>query len=223
MKLLLILGSDDTSNLISRQLQPLGFEMIHYHHVLKAMDNVDEVDPQGIIISAADFPRHWKALTQFVRSEQSRSKKNCPIILLSNGKLSPESYTQAFYIGVNGIVNENLDNGEMERLKAILTRCAPAGKKRFGLLISNPGNNAIIPGTVKVISGSGLSFLPDHAAQMADISRSTILDNCSLRVGGSILSPVCRLAGRGPIASLQFISFPPGEYKILQKYLKTVF
>jgi hypothetical protein len=222
MKLLLILGSDDTSNLISRQLQPLGFEMIRYRHVLKAMDNVDEADPQGIIISAADFPRHWKALTQFVRSEKSRSKKNCPIILLSNGKLDPESYTQAFFIGVNGVVNENLDNGEMEKLKAILTRRSPPGKKRFGLLISNPENNVIIPGTVKVISGFGLSFLPAHAEQMAGMSRNAILNGCSLRAGGSILSPVCRLAGRGPIASLQFISFPPGEYKILKKYLKAV-
>jgi hypothetical protein len=232
MKLLLILGSDDTSDLISLHLKPLGFEMIRYRQVLKAMDNVDEADPAAIIISAGDFPRHWKALVQFVRSE--RSRENCPIVILHNGELSPEESNQAFHIGVNGIVNENLDGGELERLQSILTRYIPTKEKRrthrffnlagnhIGFLMSNPLDNVIIPGEVKNISTSGLSFLPVYSAMTKDITESTVLGGCSLRAGDNILSPVCRMVRGGRVISLEFISFPPDEYKILQNYLKAL-
>jgi hypothetical protein len=232
MKLLLVLGSDNAYDLISLHLKPLGFEPIHYRHVLKAMDNVDEVDPSAIIISASDFPRHWKVLVQFIRSE--RPKETCPIILLYNGKLPLEASSQAFYIGVSGIIDDSLDTKELDRLQTILTRYIPTEEKRktrrffnsdwnhFGFLISNPGDNAIIPGDVKNISISGLSFLPAYSAMMKDITLNMILNGCSLRAGDRILSPVCRLARTGRIVSIEFISFPSGEYKVLQGFLEAL-
>ncbi|GHV35870.1 hypothetical protein AGMMS49546_00090 [Spirochaetia bacterium] len=230
MKLLLVLGSDDIFELISLHLKPLGFETIRYRHVLKAMDNVDEVDPQAIIISASDFPRHWKILVQFIRSE--RSKEICPIILLCKGELPLEASTQAFYIGVSGIVDESLDTKEVERIQSIMTRYVPTeerrrfprffntGWNRFGLLISNPPDDVIIPGQIKTISASGISFLPVSSGSMKDITLNMILNGCSLRVGERILSPVCRLVRTGRIVSMEFISFPLDEYKVLQKYLE---
>ena len=68
MKLLLVLSSDETYNHISHFVKPLGFELIRYNHILKAMDNIDEIEPAAIIISARDFPRHWKIMVQFVRN-----------------------------------------------------------------------------------------------------------------------------------------------------------
>jgi hypothetical protein len=204
--------------------------MVRYNHVLKAMDNVDEVDPAAIIISAGDFPRHWKTLVQFVRSE--RSREACPIVILHSGNIPLESCIQAFYIGVSGMVDESLEGGEMARLQNILTRYIPTEEKRrtrrffnpagnhIGFLMSNPEDNVIIPGEVKNISVSGLAFLPVYAAQMADITTNTILSGCSLRAGGNILSPVCRLIRSGRVVSLEFVSFPTDEYRILQKYLK---
>jgi hypothetical protein len=75
-------------------VKPLGFELIRYHHVLKAMDNIDETDPSGIIISARDFPRHWKTMVQFVRSE--RPKDACPIIILKGENFPLEETSKAF-------------------------------------------------------------------------------------------------------------------------------
>jgi hypothetical protein len=232
MKLLLILESDDTCDLISLHLKPLGFEVLRYHQVLKAMDNVDEADPAAIIISAGDFPRHWKTLTQFVRSE--RSKKDCPIILLHNGELPLEESNQAFHIGVSGIIDESLDAKEMNRLQNILTRYVPTKEKRrarrffnvgenhFGFLVSNPLDDVIIPGNIKSISNTGLSFLPVSSAMTEDLNAGSILNGCSLRAGNSLLSPVCRLIRSGPVVSLEFISFPADEYKILQEYLEAL-
>jgi hypothetical protein len=68
MKLLLVLGSSDIYGQIADYVKDLGAEIIHYQHILKAMDNIDEIAPDGIIVSATDFPRHWKTLISFIRS-----------------------------------------------------------------------------------------------------------------------------------------------------------
>jgi hypothetical protein len=230
MKLLLAVGSDDTYDLISLYIRPLGFELIRYRHIIKAMDNVDEVDPAGVIISANDFPRHWKAMVQFIRSE--RSKEICPVILLTGKKFPLEATTQAFYIGVSGIVNETLAGPDLDRLQTIISRYIPVDDRRrsrrffttewtrFGLLISSPIDKTIIPGQVKNISVSGLSFSPAHSTLMKDINLHTILPQCSLRAGPMILSPCCRMTRTGRIVSLEFVSFPGDEQNMLEKYLE---
>jgi DNA-binding response OmpR family regulator len=233
MKLLLVLGSDESYDLISLYVKPLGFELIRYHHVLKAMDNVEEIDPSAIIISARDFPRHWKILVQFVRSQ--RSKEDCPIIILKREDFPLEESSKAFFLGVSGIITEALDvPEEIDRLQGILSRYIPVEEKRktrryhtgpwrrFGLFIVNPVDGAVISGEVKTISTAGLSFLPANPAMTRDLSLHMALPECSLRAGDTILSPVCRLVRTGRIISLEFASFPDGEQKTLEDYLEAL-
>jgi DNA-binding response OmpR family regulator len=230
MKLLLILGSDESAELIFRCVRPLGFEVIRYHHVLKAMDNVDEIDPAAIIISARDFPRHWKILVQFVRSQ--RPKESCPIIILKGDNFPLEESSQAFFLGVSGIVAEALNRPEeADRLQAILSRHIPLEEKwktrlhqvepekRFGLCIVNPVDETLICGSVEDVSATGLLFLPVNPALLRNLSLHVELPECSLRAGDAILSPVCRLAGGDPLVSLDFVSFPRDELAVLEKYL----
>jgi hypothetical protein len=233
MKLLLVLGSDDTYNLISLYVKPLGFELIRYHHVLKAMDNIDETDPSGIIISAKDFPRHWKTMVQFVRSE--RPKDACPIIILKGDSFPLEETSKAFFLGVSGIVSETLDNSsEVDRLQGILSRYMPVDEKRrarryhaenwqhFNFIFARPKDQILVTGEVKTISSGGLSFLPDHSNLMKDLNLNTELTECSLRAGNSILTPVCRLARTGRIVSMEFLSFQDDEQDVLDKYLESL-
>jgi hypothetical protein len=231
MKLLVILGSDESYAGISQCVKPLGFELIRYRHVLKAMDNVDEVDPAAIIISARDFPRHWKILVQFVRSQ--RSKEACPIIILRGENFPLEESSRAFFLGVSGIVTEALENPEeIDRLQGILSRYIPVEEKRKAhrfhiepgsqceFLMVDPVNQSIIPGDVKTISITGISFSPVNSSMTKDIVLGMELPETSLRLGSEILSPVCRLARTGRIISLEFASFPEGEQGILEDYLE---
>ena len=229
MKLLLVLGSDESFNHIARCAPP-GFELIRYRQVLKAMDNVDEIDPQLIIVSARDFPRHWKILVQFVRSR--RSKEQCPVVILKPDNFSQEETAKALFLGVNGLVNETLDSAEQGRLKNILSRHAGKDEEqetgvinaepsyRIAFLAVNPSSGAIINGEVKTISPWGLTFLPADASLIGDLNVDTELPECSLRVGGSILSPICKLTGAGGIISIDFLLFPVGERKILEQYVE---
>jgi hypothetical protein len=231
MKLLLVLASDDTFNNVSLFLKPLGFELIRYRHVLKAMDNIDEVDPTGILISANDFPRHWKTLVQFVRAE--RPKSECPIVLLKGEKFPMEETNKALHLEVNGIVLESLkDSMEIDQIQSILARYVPVDDKRknrrfrteswarMGFMFSNPVDEKIITGTVKTVSNTGLSFEPDHPVLIKDLKMDAEIPGCSFRAGSAILSPACALRRTGKIISLEFLSFPGDEKETLEAYLE---
>jgi len=231
MKLLLVLGSDDNFDVISRSIPPLGFEIIRYRHVLKAMDNMDEVNPSAILVSARDFPRHWKILVQFVRSE--RSKESCPILLLKGGTFSTEETSKAFFLGVSGVLDDALENPEkLDRLQNILGRYVPVHEKRkhhrymvepwhrVGFLVANFSGKSIVSGSVQNISVGGLSFCPASPEPPGDDAFNKRFTECSLRVGDAILSPICRIVRIGQVISMEFVSFPKGEHRILEQYLE---
>ena len=231
MKLLLVLGSNDNYDIISKNLMSLGFELIRYRHVLKAMDNIDEICPSSIIISARDFPRHWKIFVQFVRNEYS--KEVCPIIVLKGSNFSAEETSKAFFLGVSGIVDDSLSNPEeIDRLQNILSRYVPVTEKRnfhryfvepwhrVNFIITNIAGKSIITGEVKTISLGGLSFIPSVSVELGGSALFHEYDECSLRIGDAILSPVCRLVRIGDILSLEFIYFPKDERHLLDQFLE---
>ena len=231
MKLLLVLGSDDNYDAFTQTVAPLGFELIRYRHVLKAMDNIDEVDPSAIVISARDFPRHWKILVQFVRNE--RSKEICPIIILKGDSFSAEETSKAFFLGVNGVISETLEREEeIYRLENILGSSVSEKKQkqqffaepwhRIGLLIADLSGRSFVIGDVKTISSNGLSFIPE-APPIQTVQLNKELKECSLRVGDAILSPVCRVTGTEKNISLEFTSFPADEQQTLDRYLEETF
>jgi hypothetical protein len=233
MKLLLVMDSDESYNLISLNIKPLGFELIRYRHAVKAMDNIDEIDPRAIVISARDFPRHWKTMVQFFRSERSRDE--CPIIILTGEEFSVEERSKASLLGVSGTVSENLDDPvEIERFHGIISRYLPVEEKRrsrrfhvepchrFGFVFARPHDRVLVTGEVKDISSGGLSFRLDNSTLIKDIRLNTELEDCSLRVGDKFLDPVCRFARTGRIISLEFISFNEGEEVALKMYLDSL-
>jgi hypothetical protein len=229
MKLLLVLGSDDNYDAFTQTVAPLGFELIRCRHVLKAMDNIDEIDPAAIVISARDFPRHWKILTQFVRNE--RSKEVCPIIILKGDSFSAEETSKAFFLGVNGVISDTLEREEeIYRLENILGSPVPEQEQQFfvepwhriGLLIAGLSDKTFVIGDVKTISTNGLSFIPE-APPVRTAQLNKELKECSLRAGDAILSPVCRVTSAKKNISLEFVSFPADEQQTLVRYLEETF
>ena len=231
MKLLLVLGSNGNFEIISKNLKPLGFELIRYRHVLKAIDNIDEISPSAIIISARDFPRHWKILVQFVRNEYS--KETCPIIVLKGSNFSAEETSKAFFLGVNGVVDDSLSNPEeIDRLQNILSRYMQVNEKRnyqryfvepwhrVSFITSDLAGKSIVTGDVKTISSGGLSFVPASPLDLDDTAFSREYNECSLRIGDAIISPVCRLVRISNMLSFEFIYLSKIERRSLDQYLE---
>jgi DNA-binding response OmpR family regulator len=122
MKLMVICASLESLGGIAEGARlSIPFEIIHYSQALKAMDNIEEINPDAIIINACDFPRHWKTIVQFVRQE--RSRKGCPVIVLHGDTFTAEDADKAYVIGVNAMVPESLPPREKTgRIQGILNR-----------------------------------------------------------------------------------------------------
>ena len=234
MKLLLVLGSDDHYGAIVANTKVQGCDLIRYRHVLKAMDNIDEVNHSAIIISARDFPMHWKLLVQFIRSE--RSIDLCPIIILKGERFGAEETSKAFFLGVNGVMAETLDNVEdIARFKKILglpcNGSRTAGERSFaiepwhnvGLLVADLCGRSIITGNVTDISSENLRFTPIQSPSLDETVLHKDLFECSLRIGNVILSPVCRVSSIGEKILLDFVSFPEDERQLMRQHLQNLF
>jgi hypothetical protein len=197
------------------------------------MDNIEEIAPSVIIMSAQDFPRHWKPLVQFVR--YSHSKAECPIILLKGPAFSLEDASKAFFLGVGGIVSEDLTRpSEVHQLQRLLSRYVQLEEKRgapryhiedpgqAGFCGVNPVNRSLITGSVKTISATGISFQPEKTAALNALTENMELSECSLRIGEEIITPICRMARTKPDMSMEFIFLPDLDRILLDNYLESL-
>jgi hypothetical protein len=228
MKLMLTLGTGAIYTKLDEILKSLAVETIVYRHIQKAMDNVEEIDPDVIIIDAGAFPRHWKSFIQFIR-ETGRGK-HCPVILIQGNTFSPADKNKAVFLGVDAIVSESFTGkGDIANIQSIINASIPdgerklkiennAGKGRFGLLITHPITGVLLSGAVKTVSEDGLIFYPDLPALAETIPLRSELYACSFRAGDTILSPVLRLVKRDTSLYFAFVSFPGNEQVIFTNY-----
>ena len=68
MKAIIISDDSKTIEVLDKVLVEHNFDTIIYRWLLKALDNIEEIRPDLVIVSVSEYPRHWKTLTQFVAS-----------------------------------------------------------------------------------------------------------------------------------------------------------
>lgn len=217
MKALVIVEDDSVAEIVKYYLKPLGLDIIHYRDPIKALDNLEEIFPDAVIMSAKDFPRHWKAIVVDIRS--SRPKSACAVVLLKGDFFPFEEAAKAAYLGVNGVVKEDLaDKAELSRFQQVLKRYveiddsrvsdrhAPGPWDRLGFIFSHPVSLAPIAGVIETISSDGLSFVADQGALVADLEPGMLIDDASLRIDSDILAVRLRLVRNGKVMAFAFES-----------------
>jgi hypothetical protein len=230
MKLLLVSGSDELYGRILSVAGSAGFDIILYRDVLKAMDNIEELDPDTIVIGAADFPRHWKPLVHYARTVLPHRERR--FIVLVSESFSAQDKVKARFLGVTGFLNDSLKKSDgLERLKRALLPGDPVvkdaapqgaggrGSCRLALIFTNPDTGAFVTGKVKKISTFGLTFAPDHPYLVRNLAVGMVLPDCSLRAGDEILRPVCKIDRVSPLLSIRFDRFAESEKAVLKKCL----
>ncbi|MCF7929766.1 MAG: PilZ domain-containing protein [Spirochaetales bacterium] len=230
MKLLLVSERDEVRHDLIRHTRPLGFEFIHYRNPLKAMDNLDEIDPELIIFSAADFPRHWKPMLTMLRRDKNKNETAC--VILKGDNFPFEEAAKAIHLGANGIIHQDLDRQEeVDRFIEILERYLkvddgrdsfryrPRPYDRIEFIFSNPDTMRLVPGALIDISLTGANFRPNDPALVDGIEEGTEIPHCSLRVGETISAVRCIVARTGRTMGLKFAEFESGDEDVLRKYL----
>jgi hypothetical protein len=121
VKLLLVAAGDEAVQALGDRLAPLGYTVEHSAEPVRAIANLDDIDPQAILFSAADFPRHWKAMLKVVRERWDR--KQLPFVVAAPADLEIEEAAKAAHLGANGIVGaEPARAEELSRIEMILRR-----------------------------------------------------------------------------------------------------
>ena len=68
MKALIISEDEKVYSTLDELLKNAKYDTIIYKWLLKALDNIEEIRPDLIVVSSSEYPRHWKTLVQFVKS-----------------------------------------------------------------------------------------------------------------------------------------------------------
>jgi hypothetical protein len=230
MKALLLIESDRIADIARFYLKPLGFEVIRYRNPVKAIDNLAEISPDALLVSARDFPRHWKILTGMLRAE--KSKDECVIVLLKGEAFPLEEAAKAAFLGVNGVVKDDLDDKrEQGRFQQLLKRyivvdedraadrILPSDWDRLDFIFSHPRSLAPISGRLEAISSTGFSFVPDSPALASDLSAGDLVEDCSMRVGPDIVDLACTVAHAGRVLGFEILRMADDDRSRLEEYL----
>ena len=68
MKTLILAENSDFSHDLEKIILKNNCSPIIYHSALKALDNIEEIAPEILIVHTGDFPRHWKTLIQYTQT-----------------------------------------------------------------------------------------------------------------------------------------------------------
>lgn len=98
MKALVISDRKEIIDFVTPLLKNKGFDLIHYRWIIKALDNVEEIQPDVIVLSAMEYPRHWKTLAGFVQS--GIGGNDVKMYLYDTTPLSKEDSEKAGDLGV---------------------------------------------------------------------------------------------------------------------------
>lgn len=117
MKALII--SDDTkvSTALDFFFKSKKFDTIIYKWLLKALDNIEEIRPDCVILSSSEYPRHWKTLVQFLKSGLGGNK--IAVFLYEPSPLSKEDEEKAALLGINGYIT-NFENDQLNALSGAI-------------------------------------------------------------------------------------------------------
>lgn len=100
MKALIISEDEKVYNSLNETLTKAGYDTIIYKWLLKALDNIEEIRPDCIVVSSSEYPRHWKTLVQFVKS--GIGGENVDIYLYEPNPISQEDQEKAKILGITG-------------------------------------------------------------------------------------------------------------------------
>lgn len=212
---LLISDTDTFVDTLEETVAPCGFDVIRYRSAVKALDNIEEIRPDAVLISARDFPRHWKTIVQFIRSDTSRDETL--IILLITGRFSNDDADKAIHIGVQAMIQEDGSSPADEKvLRDIFSRYRYVDSSRTervlnvlrdktSFMFTNPLNDTIITGKVEDLFADEIRFKPDAPAAVADLSEGEPIEGGTLKIGDNVFSLSCRVKRNGPFMVLQIL------------------
>jgi hypothetical protein len=155
-----------------------GVQTFAYSLLFKALDNLDEINPDWVVISAADFPRHWKLFVRYLRSPVFH--RHHDILLVIDNKFDAGEREKARLLGVENYVTEN----------ALICGAPPNYDALFRpepllLLLQHPLNGCLVSGTVTAVYSDTLHFRP-ALVPLTAFREGDLIDLATVKAGSRI-------------------------------------
>ncbi|MGP1586795.1 MAG: hypothetical protein ACTTHG_00450 [Treponemataceae bacterium] len=183
MKILILSESEKIHKTLNEYLESFGFALVNYKRLLKAMDNIEEINPDFVIINIEDYPRQWKTFLQYLTVFEGIF----PIITCNAKFIKTEEQKEAEFLGVKAFIS-NIDNEENKKLllEKINSQEKQEIKKiikeKYKFMATNPFTNKILSGKVKTYENNILEFYPKYMENFKEISVGTQLTECTLKI-----------------------------------------
>ena len=156
MKALVISDRPEIIDFVTPLLKDQGFDLIHYRWIIKALDNIEEIQPDLIVLSAGEYPRHWKTLAGFVQS--GIGGNNVKVYLYETSPLSEEDARKAEDLGVLSFVDDFQKINER-----LYTNVEIAWNQAYGLMNFNTAkyyeDEGLLEFEANLTNGSYLKYL----------------------------------------------------------------
>ncbi len=231
MKMMLVAGAPLLKPFLEQSFSFQQADVIHYENPIKAMDNIEEIQPEIVLFSSTDFPRHWKPFVMYLRNTYTRHE--VIFVLLISDEFPAEEAEKAEYLDVNAVLDEDLTSVRtLERIRAIITRYhqnidirknvryLPGRDDDIECTFTNPYSFRFVYGTVIDISAGGLKFRPETEEILRELDPDTLLTMVSLRLGEELLSIRFRIIRITESISCEFLDLSVDTEKQIADYIQ---
>ncbi|MCR5699756.1 MAG: hypothetical protein K6G52_08970 [Treponemataceae bacterium] len=204
MKVLIVTEDENINSQVSSFLENQGFDCIKYRILMKALDNLEEIAPKAIFLSAQDYPRHWKTFLQYAQGIDLKAK----IILYSQKPLNQDEQDKAKFLGVGYIItrideemlsglseflilNHNNENPETPKKDDKDIYDPYVQEKTFencNFLFNDAQSGKIINGKVISIDDDRLIYYIFDENESKNLMPGTEFKNCTLKTPDKICS-----------------------------------
>ncbi|AEE16775.1 hypothetical protein [Treponema brennaborense] len=190
MKALIVSASKNNTDLLVSYAHDAGYDTITYTWLLKALDNVEEITPHLVILSAVDYPRQWKTFIQYAESCIPGFKPD--IVLLAPAGFDESEIQKAHWLGVRGYIT-GTDEAQLAKLRGLLQGGAESAG---GLVIADEKADEADAANAADEADSEASDFPVTVESV--IAESVPLRSDEAAHGGSVPLPEC--TGKGNAA-----------------------
>lgn len=195
MKTIIICEDSEISSKIDSFLQNKQINTIIYKWFIKAIDNLEEINPDSIIISALEYPRHWKTLVSFLNSKLFHKKAR--IYLYYPDSLSEEEQKKFDFLKIDGqihslsdkelsiLINNDVSNEKFESedeeeilptIDDIFEDNEQVNVSGTGKFICNhPINHALLTGNFFDFNDKKMTINLDYENQISKLPKNTII------------------------------------------------
>lgn len=229
MILLAVAREPKLKEMLEDQFLSRGAAVIHYRNPIKAMDNLEEIQPDIVLFYTQDFPRHWKPFVSFYRS--LKAKEQGIAVLLTGDLFTEDEAAKAQLLGVNGLIpypqEDHLLRSSLEELLQRYTffederrsrRYTPREYDSLAFMFSHPTSYTIVTGTIIDINVQSVRFFPDAPDKTADLAENSLLESCSLQMDDEILTFSARLVRNNKTMTLALESLNEEDREKLATY-----